>query len=528
AARNSLRFDTLLPYQTHTAPTPPGPQAAYTHAPLGMHLHNVAAVWLLGDRPASVRAVAALHGLLVVLALLLVTRALWSETHALIAAAVYTLLPINGIYVNMVNHSTGFQLWTLVLLACYVRLRENRTRGWLVGMLVAAVMALQWDWPAYYVLPLVLLHLSLETLLHWRRDSAHGQRWQRLGWLAGLLLIVMLSLVGQWQLSRVGAGHEELTETFRHRQDLDPETFARTLREVPSLLFGWPILALCALWLLDLLRRCYLRRAAARDLLPLIFLVAAITHFLLFKQSAWQHEYWLWPALPCVALAAAEVSVRVAESLPRFAARPVRRAAQLLVLCAPLLVLARHSAQLVPRARQTGGSLWFFAPVRAAVPETFDSGLSEQRLAGQVRRWTTRSTGVLMHTSLDRFAPESRFTAALDRAVQGVGAGLYTPTVPGVDGWVAVGSATELSLPQLFDLAGPFALTLYDAYFIIDMRRPDGALEVVELAPAKPTWPWRALSWSFEPPRRPMRDLPREASLRAQRAAHRAGTSVAH
>ncbi|HSN81445.1 MAG TPA: hypothetical protein VLS88_02610, partial [Polyangiales bacterium] len=46
AARNTLRWDVLFPLQYETANVPPRKDQLYTHAPLGVHLHNVASLAL--------------------------------------------------------------------------------------------------------------------------------------------------------------------------------------------------------------------------------------------------------------------------------------------------------------------------------------------------------------------------------------------------------------------------------------------------------------------------------------------------
>ena len=58
AARNTLRWDVLFPLQYETANVPPKKEQLYTHAPLALHLHNVASVKLFGDRELSIRLVA--------------------------------------------------------------------------------------------------------------------------------------------------------------------------------------------------------------------------------------------------------------------------------------------------------------------------------------------------------------------------------------------------------------------------------------------------------------------------------------
>ncbi|MBW2737034.1 MAG: glycosyltransferase family 39 protein, partial [Deltaproteobacteria bacterium] len=158
AARNTLRWGELFPVQYKTGYDKPAPSDVYTHAPLGLHLSTVASVVVFGDDEAAVRVVPVLNGVLALLALLLLVRRRWGDAHALVAGTIYVLLPINHIFANMVNHSTGMIAWCLAALYCYLEWLDagefgwSRKRwGWLIGLFAAFFMALNWDWPAYYV-----------------------------------------------------------------------------------------------------------------------------------------------------------------------------------------------------------------------------------------------------------------------------------------------------------------------------------------------------------------------------------------
>ena len=77
-----------------------------------LHAHTTLSVWLFGDSPAAVRH-PAVYSLLTLLALMLFVRRYYSPIHALIACGAYVALPINAIYINMVNHQAGglFGAW---------------------------------------------------------------------------------------------------------------------------------------------------------------------------------------------------------------------------------------------------------------------------------------------------------------------------------------------------------------------------------------------------------------------------------
>jgi hypothetical protein len=184
----------------------------------------------------------------------------------------------------------------------------------------------------------------------------------------------------------------------------------------------------------------------------------------------------------------------------------------------PLSLLA-HSLELVPKGRKVGGSMWFVSNVRADVPEAYDSGRSELRLAELVRASTERSTGVLLHESLKRFELEPRFDVTLDRALRPAPAASEPlPEVPGVDGWVLVGCSGALDTEAVLALAGDYAVTFFDHYFMIDRRIGDRSVRVIRLALRDPRLSYRLFRSPYEPDVIHVRDRAREGELMRERA----------
>jgi hypothetical protein len=491
SARNALRFERLFPHQYHTDPEPPALSEAYTHAPLATHLSNIVAVSVLGDRPLAVRAVSVVNGCLMVAALLWVVSAHFTPAHGLLAAAVYVALPINAIFVNMSNHSVGFQLWSLLMLHSYLRFRARESRGWFVALLVTAFIATSWDWPAYYV----AFVLALDWLARFwgaRRRSETDQTFAKFApWFLGYCFTVLLALAAfVLTMLLFAAGPEDLLKTFAARQVVAATDYRRTLAIVPRMMFSLPVLLACAFYLLDFFVRALCRRSQAREVIPLAFAFAGVLHAALFKESAVVHEYWLWPALPFAAIATADVCLRGAfwlrarlpvlhPALPRTALSAL---SFVLVSLLPLSLLA-HSLTVVPKGRRVGGSMWFVSNVRQDFPEAYNSGLSELRFAELVRASTDRASGVLLHDSMKRFDLEPRFDATLDRALRPVAHLLdEAPSVAGVDGWVLIGSLSTIDSEQVIMAAGDYAVTFFDHYFMIDRRLGDRTVRVIRLA----------------------------------------------
>ena len=509
AARNTLRWDVLFPLQYETANTPPKKEQLYTHAPLALHVHNVASMALFGDREVSIRLVAAFWNVAALCMLFAVVRRLWDDGHALVACAVYVALPINAIYTNMASHSAGFIFWSLLTSLLY--LRAPRGSPWPTGafllFLAAFTISATWDWPAYYVAACIALHWAW-TL---RRSEAAGT----LGQLAVFCSWVGLLFAGHFMLVEVLTGNlDELTGTFNARRALSWARFRTHLLVVPELMFTAPVLALCAIWLGALAARTAKGLGRGRDLVPFAFLAAGLIHYWTFRWSAIVHSYWAWPMLPAVAIIVA-VSMFAAGRWLR-ARVGVAASFSVLLLLVPLGI---RVAQIVPEGRYVGGSMWFFTPVRGAM-DTYDSGRPELRLARRIKAWTDRETGVQLHTSLKPRRLEPRFDITLDRVthrwVQNP-----RPEIPndkGVSGWVFVSALDAFPEEARAAFAARYPYRQYGDYFMLDLRREETSVEAWGLTPVAPGLRWWLFHSAFEPPVRATRLVAAEHALRRKAA----------
>lgn len=509
AARNTLRWDVLFPLQYETANVPPDKEQLYTHAPLALHLHNVASVKLLGDREVSIRLVAAFYGVAALCMLFAVVRRLWDDAHALVACAIYVALPINAIYINMANHSAGFIFWSLLALLLY--LRAPRTSPWpwpsFALLLAAFTISATWDWPAYYVAACIALHWAWTLNKGSDPSFGAGGVWRLVvfcGW-------VLLMFVGHFVLVEALTGNlDELTGTFNARRALSWPRFRTHLLVVPELMFTAPVLGLCVAWIGIWVARAVRGEARGRDLVPLAFVLGGLFHYWTFRWSAIVHSYWAWPMLPGVA-------IMVATSL--FAAgRWVRQRAGLIASFSVLVLvvpLAIRVVQIVPEGRHVGGSMWFFTPVRGTM-DTYDSGRPELRLAEWVKERTDRETGVQLHTSLKPRRLEPRFDITLDRVThrwsQAPRAEIRNDR--GVTGWVFVAALDAFTEEERAAFAASHPYRQYGDYFMVDLRSEERVIEAWGLTPAEPSLQWWLFHSAFEPPVRASRSVAVEQSLR--------------
>ena len=509
AARNTLRWDVLFPLQYETANVPPRDEQLYTHAPLALHLHNVASVQVFGDQEVSIRLVAAFWSIAALCMLFAVVRRLWDDAHALTAAAIYVVLPINAIYTNMANHSAGFIFWSLLTLYLYLRSPCVSPRPWpsFLVLLASFTIAATWDWPAYYVAAGIGLHWGW-SLIRSREPESKVRTATQLALFCGWVVAVF---VGHFVLVEALTGNlDELTGTFNARRALSWRRFRTHLWVVPELMFTWPVLGLSAAWIGVWVARAARGQARGRDLVPLAFILGGLIHYWTFRWSALVHSYWAWPMLPGVAIA---VAVSLLAS-----ARWVRERAGLAASLAVLLFivpLAIRAVQIVPEGRHVGGSMWFFTPVRGSM-DTYDSGRPELRLAEWIKSWSDRGTGVQLHTSLKPRRLEPRFDITLDRVTHRWSQNPRTdiPNSRGVTGWLFVAALDAFTEEERAAFARRHPYRQYGEYFVLDLRERKSEIEAWGLTPLESDTGWWLFHSAFEPPVRAVRLIAVEQSLR--------------
>jgi 4-amino-4-deoxy-L-arabinose transferase-like glycosyltransferase len=525
AARNTLRWDVLFPLQYETANVPPKKEQLYTHAPLALHLSNVASVKLFGDREASIRLVAGFWSVAALCMLFVVVRRLWDDAHALAASAIYVALPINAIYTNMANHSAGFIFWSLLTLYLYIR--STRAPPWrpldFALFLATFAIAASWDWPAYYIAACIALHWTWKLLQPPIPKKGVRPLFERVNpaekgshaflWLGGFCLWVVVLFVGHFVLVELVSGNlDELTGAFNTRRALSWRRFRTHLLVVPELMFTVPVLALCAAWVVAWAVRAVRGTARARDLIPIAFLVAGLIHYWTFRWSAIVHSYWAWPMLPAVAIAVPVALFAMARWLRERAGTTVSFSVLLL-----LVPLAIRIVQIVPEGRYVGGSMWFFTPVRGAI-DTYDSGRPELRFAERIKEWTDRDTGVQLHTSLKPLRLEPRFDITLDRVTHrwSQNPRVEIASDQGARGWVFIAALDAFPEEQRAAFASRHPYRQFGDYFMVDLRKEALDIEAWSSTPVALSPRWWLLHNAFEPPVRSTRLIAAEQSLGKQ------------
>lgn len=290
AARNTLRFGVPGQMVFYSGTAPPVDQVIYTGHPPVIHLHLVAVLGLLGDAEWVARLVPLGYNLGTLALLFVALRRRFGDAVGLAGAAVWALLPIQGLYAHLVSHEALGIFWCLLFVHLYLRWCETRAASRLAASLVALAVALWTDWPAYYFALFVALH-AFETGL---RRGGRPWRWRvQYAYVAGLTVLVLAGFLLYVRfVVGIAGSFDEMLHVFGQRSSTPPGYLRQLLRWVPEL-YGPVPLALFGLWLVGFVVRAVRRRLALGDFLPLFFLLAQLVHSRLFAEAGFLHRYWL-------------------------------------------------------------------------------------------------------------------------------------------------------------------------------------------------------------------------------------------
>lgn len=306
AARNSLRFHIIGEAQYYMGIAPPPKAEVYTHHPMALHFHLMAAFKLLGFHEWAGRIIPAAYSFAGLVLLYVIVRRYWGKLEALAAIAIYALIPLHLIFANMIDHEQGSIFWCLLFLFGYTRWLESAKLRF-VGLCFAAVsMAVQFDWPGYYIAFFVAVHALLHGIVHQTRWLQWRREYSFIPAFSAVVLLNAALFFGY--IYHLRGSFDEMIGAF-HSRSSNPEGVWHRLWERSVDMYGYIPIALLALWLLSFLVRIPMRRIRLRDFFPAVFLLAQAVHSLLFRQAGYVHSYWTYYAGPAIAIGGATVLV---------------------------------------------------------------------------------------------------------------------------------------------------------------------------------------------------------------------------
>ncbi len=412
AARNTLRFGIAGQALYYTGVEPPARDILYTHHPQMLHLHLVVLQRLLGDAPWVGRLVPAAYSLLTLALLHRIATRLWDRTTALVAVALYALVPLHGIFANMIDHEQGGIFWTLLAVYQYVRWVEpdpaesKRRRALRFGLVLFAITCgAQFDWPAYYVAFFVALHafarvVRSRPVFAWRRE-----------WLFLLVFsaVVLASFVGFFAWIHAQRGSvREMGDAFAHRTGGVAWAYVVHTFEWMRDMHGGLPLVVTAAWAILLVARVARGGGRTRDLIPASFFGAQVIHSSVFRGAGWIHSYWTYWLGVATALGGAEV-VLSAAAWARARVDHLRstRGERLARASAVVLVIAASATTVMVVRNAYLRLRWGFATGTGSYVRPYPDIGAEVRWARWLAaRFDRAATTYLVHASLPQIRIE--------------------------------------------------------------------------------------------------------------------------
>lgn len=295
------------------------PPTVYAHHPPLVPLLCALSLGVLGEHDWALRLPAAFFTFATVALLFAVLRDRLGPLAAAAAASAFAFVPMSlrfGQMPDVINTQLVFA--GLLIATAYVRLLEHPTPERLAALVAALCFGFLTDWPAFYFVPLILLHLALARPSRWKTAAAVIFA---LSVIAFAILVVWASLAsGRWDLIL----HQFLNRVTRSQtDDLTPFSWGTWLSTVATYnlaLHTWPLLLLAPLGLITLA----LPPAASTNprqphgghglrTLVLLIVAWAVLHVIVGRQATINHDWWWWPMTLALTVCAACLAARIAR-----------------------------------------------------------------------------------------------------------------------------------------------------------------------------------------------------------------------
>jgi hypothetical protein len=298
-ARNYLAFGLA---RTHGIPVltvgdpPAGTPIAYypDHPPLVPWLISSSYV-LFGFGEWQTRLPSALASVSAALMLYLLVQRNSSRRAALIAAAIYAALPIN-LYFGAMPEVLGspFVLFSLMAVDAYLLLHDRQAAGRLWWLLVTFTLAALCDWPAFFLVPIFLVHF-LTTRPRGSWGWVIGFCAAACGVFAALYVYIAVAAQLPWTWMVPLVLHRSAISTT---SSFSAGQWWSTALAFNRHLHTLPVILLSGLWLAACARTSQARVAG-------ILIAWGLLHVVIGRQGVFNHEWWWWPLTPGLAVTAA-------------------------------------------------------------------------------------------------------------------------------------------------------------------------------------------------------------------------------
>jgi len=253
--------------------------------------------------------------------LFLIFRRFWKPKVVLIAMALAAVAPMAVFYGSFVDVQGPIPFF-FILLAFFLYLRFDEKRMWGRWLLVLAAffLATLSDWPAYYLVPVILVH-------HFFSRREEGRKWRVLLLPAvALAVIALFVLYVNWvQYGEASFDINQMVGWFMHRavstahegsgESYNVFGWLGKIIQNLRLMFTLPVLVLAATGALFYFVKIIARERDRGDGVLAALLAIGLMHIVIFQQGAYVHPFWGYYLYPAIALLVALCIVRFGEAL---------------------------------------------------------------------------------------------------------------------------------------------------------------------------------------------------------------------
>lgn len=258
--------------------------------------------FVFGESEWSARLVPIVFSLGSILLVFLIVRKLWDKTSALYASFLMVFLPMFAYFGRMVNHEALTLFFVLSVIYSYLLWLDAYNRKYFLLMSGGLVLGFLVDWPAAYIVPILLLHYFV---------SVRGRN-KLILVLPAIPVILFILFLWHSVLLKGSVAGGDLFRALLFRLNLSgTEEYyfsisqfirleAKRVRDLFTPLVG----VLSVVWLIRYLIDREKLKNTSNFLVFLLFIFGSI-HILIFPNGAWIHDYWLFYLIPAFAISAA-------------------------------------------------------------------------------------------------------------------------------------------------------------------------------------------------------------------------------
>jgi hypothetical protein len=501
AGDNMWRWHTILPIIGYLDRLPSGP-SYYMHHPLGLFWDIALLGKVFGFHDWVLRVPPLFYVTLTPFFIYRIGRDVWGPLPGGLAALAYVALPITIVYANYHDLEQPYIFGVVVASWGYVRFTRTWRERYAIAGALGFFFAVNHAWWGYlwglFFLPWIFVRgfVLPERLVGPVRARVFGRYCAMMCAALGFAFLLEL-----WVLKKSDRLSDVIGSFFVRKGDqslpLDQVLRSRAYRI--ELMFSSLAIRLGKLAAPIIVARALLKRRDG-ELIPLFLLLAAIVHYVSFRQGAAVHIFWPHTFAPYFALAVGALAASVVDVVRLIAARWTswgeRRiklggaVAAAVLIGLPVVFVLRDGLSLVRLSRETGGRF-----AEANLDSEIDKGVALRWFLTDAHIPTTASIG--FHSSVPKF-----WELEWEARPRPVTASTPIPAAgPGPGPRVFVLDSRSTTLGELRTVLTRFHVHAVGPFWFIDRTEPAAPLDGYRFDEHEPGWWERWAQGDVEPVR---------------------------